>query len=133
MPGTSNWSKRAMISPVSRQHRSLQIGFTSFQDLNRVRLIVSTSGESADRRPGNGTVLFVLSPAWPMMVVASLNWLWRTLPETSRGTIFSNKVVVANTVDTINWLKQNKVKMYAAALSGKKNYTKIFYISFEYG
>ncbi len=43
----------------------------------------------------------------------------------SRGGIFTNQLVLANVNDTVKYLKENKIKTFAAALTAKKNYTKI--------
>jgi TrmH family RNA methyltransferase len=42
----------------------------------------------------------------------------------SEGFVFNKPVVVCSVEETIKWLKENKVLSYAAATTGKNNYTK---------
>ena len=43
----------------------------------------------------------------------------------SEGYVFKEKIVSASVKETIKWLKENKIKSYGAATSGKLVYTKV--------
>ncbi|MDD4412187.1 MAG: RNA methyltransferase [Patescibacteria group bacterium] len=45
----------------------------------------------------------------------------------SMGHIFTVSTVIANTKETIAWLKDNDIKAYATAITAQKNYTEINY------
>jgi TrmH family RNA methyltransferase len=42
----------------------------------------------------------------------------------SEGFVFNQKIVISSVRETIEWLKNNKITSYAAATTGKNNYTK---------
>lgn len=43
----------------------------------------------------------------------------------SEGYVFREKIVKASISETVKWLKEKKIKSFAAATSGPKNYTKV--------
>jgi len=43
----------------------------------------------------------------------------------SLGTLFSNQVAIASVIETIQWLKEKKIRSFATALPGKRSYHEV--------